>query len=65
MKDLVIGVCTILELVGFIVLCGIYGGIDQDKLTIAEGVKDVIIVGVVMLIAGVILYMNRDKEEFI
>jgi 3-keto-L-gulonate-6-phosphate decarboxylase len=64
MKDLLVDFIAIMELVGMIALVGICGGIDQDTMTVADGIKNAIIITVLMLIGAGILWLTRDREKF-
>lgn len=69
MKDTLVNflgtVLVLLEIIGFILLIGTAGGVDQDVLSIGEGTKRILIIGGVMVLAGIALYgliKNDDSE---
>lgn len=63
MKDLLLSLIAIMEIIGFIVLVAIFGGVDQDGLTLAQGVKYFLITAGIMALGALILYKERDTEE--
>lgn len=69
MKDTLVNflgtVLVLLEIIGFILLIGTAGGVDQDVLSIGEGTKRILIIGGAMVLAGIALYgliKNDDSE---
>lgn len=52
------------EVVGFIMIFGIAGGVEQDSLTISEGIKYWLICGGVMFVIGLGIYILclTDKD---
>jgi hypothetical protein len=64
MKALVIDVIAILEMVGVIALIGIGGGVEQNLMPFADGIKYVLIIGGLMALGAGILWLTRDKEKF-
>ena len=45
------------EVIGFILIFGIAGGVEQDSLTIADGIKYWLICGGVMFVIGLVIYV--------
>ena len=64
MKALVIDLIAILEMVGVIALVGIGGGVEQNLMPIADGIKYVLIISGLMALGAGILWLTRDKEKF-
>lgn len=64
MKDFLGFVCFLGIFGAFIAALGIYGGIEQDCITLANGIKGVIICLIVFaLCTAWICKMEKDEEE--
>ena len=64
-KDFIGTILVFIEFIGFILLIGTAGGVDQDMIPICDGYKRFLIIGVAMIAAGlalryVIKYDDRD-----
>lgn len=64
MKDTLIGIMALLELVGFIALVGIAGSVEQNTLTIADSAKYLIGIIVIMGVCALGLWKTRDRGRF-
>jgi len=64
-KDFIGTILVLVEFIGFILLIGTAGGVDQDMISLCDGYKRFLIIGVAMIAAGlalryVIKYDDRD-----
>lgn len=64
-KDFIGTILVFIEFIGFVLLIGTAGGVDQDMISLCDGYKRFLIIGIVMLAAGAVLYRiikNDDRE---
>lgn len=64
-KDFIGTILVFVEFIGFVLLIGTAGGVDQDMISLCDGYKRFLIIGIVMLAAGAVLYRiikNDDRE---
>lgn len=62
-KDFVGTLLTLVEVIGFILLIGFAGGVDQDMISITEGYKRITIDAGVMVICGLILVAIARSDD--
>jgi len=63
LKDFVWTLLVLIEFVGFIFIIGLAGGVDQDMVSISDGIKRFAVAGVVMLAAGLALFFVSKDEN--
>lgn len=51
------------EVVGFVMIIGYVGSIEQNIFTIAEGTKRILIVGVIMAVIGAVIYLMCREDR--
>lgn len=62
-KDFVGTIMVFIEFVGFILVIGTAGGVDQDMISITDGWKRFLVIGIVMAIAGLVLYRIIKDDD--
>ena len=64
LRDFIGALLALIEFIGFILIIGFAGGVDQDMISIADGYKRFLVVGGIMVAAGLALYfLSRDDKR--
>ena len=64
LRDFIGALLALIEFIGFILIIGFAGGVDQDMISIGDGYKRFLVVGGIMVAAGLALYfLSRDDKR--
>lgn len=64
-KDFIGTILVLVEFIGFILLIGTAGGVDQNMISLGDGYRRFLVIGVVMIAAGLVLrfVITHDDRE--
>lgn len=64
LRDFIGALLALIEFIGFVLIIGFAGGVDQDMISITDGYKRFLVVGGIMVAAGLALYfLSRDDKR--
>lgn len=54
-KDFIGTILVLVEFIGFILIIGTAGGVDQDMISLGDGYRRFLVIGAAMIVAGLVL----------
>lgn len=54
-KDFIGTILVFVEVIGFILIIGTAGGVDQDMISLGDGYRRFLVIGATMIVAGLVL----------